>query len=172
MGGDVLYGPKSQGAGREMGSGRLEEEENTSSSARRLDPATNQLGAQTAQPPRGCTRRRVWRAARSPPPGWARGRGWSKLLRASQSSVPPPLLGPGGTESGRRARQRCLASPLGVQGLARPCAGATSLSTLLQPSTYPLPGPFVPASEPSRVVIFTPGLVRSGLLLPGSALFN
>lgn len=46
-----------------MGSGRLEEEENTSSSARRLDPATNQLGAQTAQPPRGLHPERVWRAA-------------------------------------------------------------------------------------------------------------
>ena len=75
-----------------------------------------------------------------------------------------PFLGPGGTESGRSARQRCHASPLGVQGLARPYAGATILTTLLQPSTYPLPGPFVPAYEPSRVVIFTPGLVRSSFL--------
>ena len=120
MGGEVLYGPKSQGAGRGMGSGRLEEvEENTSSSARRLDPATNQLGrvaprggwtqlpiswvhrppstatGATAAPANGCPPRT--RPCARAAPGHA-GIGSSEALEAPRggggavaSSPPPPL---------------------------------------------------------------------------------
>lgn len=103
----VLYGPKSQGAGRGRGPGRLEEvEENTRSSARRLDRATNQLGAQTAQPPRGCTRRRVWRAAGSPP-GRRRSRPGGPGGGGDRSCSEPPSLPfhlPASAPGGQRAR--------------------------------------------------------------------
>lgn len=175
----VLSGPKSQGAGRGRGSGRLEAvEKNTRRSARRLDRATNQLGLRLPSyrevAPGGAGGGRPARRGAAAAGGVGREAGKidaAQSLPAFRSTS--PASAPGGTQSGQSRRQHCPpASPLGAQGVARPSTGATTLSTLLQTSTHPLPGPFVPAAEPNPMAVFAPGLGRSGLLLRGSALLN
>lgn len=153
-------------------------EKNTRRSARRLDRATNQLGlrlpSQREDAPGGAGGGRP--APRRAGAAGAMGRETGRIDTAQ--SLPTfrstsPASAPGGTRSGQSQRQHCpLASPLAPQGIARPSAWATTLSTLLQTSTHPLPGPFVPAAKPNPLAVFAPGLERSGLLLPGSALLN
>lgn len=90
----------------------------------------------------------------------------AQSLPAFRSTSPPPPRG----DSERAAALSCLStgSPrtcAPLRGGHRPLHAPTTLNP-------PLPGPFVPASRPSPVVVFAPGLERSGLLLPGSALLN
>ena len=149
MGGEVLYGPKSQGAGRGMGSGRLEEvEENTSSSARRLDPATNQLGAQTAQhrevaPGGACGGRPAGRR-----PGGPGGGG-------DQSCSEPPSLPfhlPSSVPGGQRAagaRDSVVLPPLREsRDLRAPAQGPPSSPHSYNPQPTHFPAPlFRPTSQ-------------------------
>lgn len=115
-------------------------------SARRLDRATNQLGAQTAQPPRvcsgrrGCRDRRLAAEPQPPPHGWAEGRGRSKLLRASQPSVPPPPPPP------RRDPER----PERAAALSCLSSGSPGTCTLLHRGHHPLHTPTTLDPPPSR----------------------
>ena len=136
-----------------------------------VDAATNELGAQTpsrreAAPGGACGGRPARRRPGGPGGGGDPG-----------GSEPPslpfhlPSSAPGDRGRPERATAwSCL--PSGSPGTRAPLR--RSLHPLHSPTALnPPPSPALcSGSGPSRGVIFTPGLVRSGLLLPGSALFN
>ena len=129
----------------------MEVEKNTPSSVRRQDRATNQRGAQTAQPSEVVSTDAgggPGLPAELPPlPGWPGSlagsedggigdkldSGWEPPSLFLQ--LPCPRLRPQGTRCARSVPLRCPPASLpGVQGLACPRAGGgEDLSTLLQP---------------------------------------